>query len=251
MWGKIFGGFAGFTMGGPFGAVFGAAAGHAFDRFREEAASGFGFARIGQAAGQAAGQIAFTLAVVNLGAKLAKVDGPVNRAEVNAFREVFRVEAGDAAAVGRMFDAAKRDAAGFEPFARQLAWLFRDRRGTLQDLLAALFHIARADGTVRAAELDFLRRVSDIFGIDALVFERLHGQSAVAAGLPDAYAVLGLEPDTPDAVVKTTYRRLIREHHPDSLAARGMAAASVARANERMAVINAAFDRIRRERGLK
>ena len=50
--------------------------------------------------------------------------------------------------------------------------------------------------------------------------------------------------------IRATWKRLMRENHPDSLAARGVPAEFIARANEKVARINAAWDRIKRERGL-
>src|SRR5512144_820684 len=174
MWGKILGSFAGFAMGGPFGALFGAAVGHAYDKVHEgfenpqmppgrERPASFGG---GTGSGEMARQMAFSVAVVVLGAKVAKVDGPVNRAEINAFKDVFRVPRRDAGNVGRIFDAAKQDADGFEPYARQIGILLRGEPAMLEDLMASLFFIARADGDIKAAELAFLRRVAALFGLD-------------------------------------------------------------------------------------
>src|SRR5512143_2050430 len=163
MWGKIIGSFAGFAMGGPFGALFGAAVGHAYDKVNEN----FGSPQIppgrerasfggGTASGEMARQMAFSVAVVVLGAKVAKVDGPVNRAEIDAFKQVFRVPRQDAGNIGRIFDAAKQDAGGFEPYARQIGILLRGEPAMLEDLLASLFFIARADGDIKPAEITFL-----------------------------------------------------------------------------------------------
>jgi DnaJ like chaperone protein len=136
MWGKIIGSFAGFAMGGPFGALFGAAAGHVYDRMHEEAPqtqlppwhkrrTGPGGGTYGSESSEAARQTAFSVAAVVLGAKIAKVDGPVNRAEIDAFKEVFRVPPQEVRIVARVFDAAKQNATGFEPYAQQIAILFR------------------------------------------------------------------------------------------------------------------------------
>ena len=54
-----------------------------------------------------------------------------------------------------------------------------------------------------------------------------------------------------DLEIKKTYRKLIRENHPDTLIAKGMPQEFVDVANEKMAAINAAYDLIEKERGLK
>src|SRR5690554_2738674 len=145
VWGKILGGAAGFALGGPIGALVGALAGHAVDRMN-------GGVAVAEADGTK--QIAFTIGVIALGAKLAKADGHVNRKEVDAFKQVFHIPANEMKNVGRVFDQARRDARGFEPYARQLASMFADNRAVLEELLDGLFHIARADGRIAEEELD-------------------------------------------------------------------------------------------------
>ncbi|MBK8210057.1 MAG: TerB family tellurite resistance protein [Rhodospirillales bacterium] len=257
MWGKIFGSFAGFAMGGPIGALFGAAAGHAYDKIQDgpngqlppfgAQPSGFGGPYI---ADEASRQMAFSVAVVVLGAKIAKVDGPVNRKEINAFKEVFRVPAGELKKVGRLFDTSKQDAQGFEPYARQLGSLFRHEPGLLEDLLSSLFYIARSDGGIKPVELSFLRRTSELFGLHRNTFERVRGMF-MHAEHADPYTVLELSHGASDDEVKRAYRRLIREHHPDVLSAKGAAKKFIETANQKMATINAAYDQISRERGMK
>lgn len=244
-WGKVFGGVAGFAFGGPLGALVGAFAGHAMDRLRRQGETlGLG---IDQAAAR---QTAFAVAAIVLGAKLAKADGHVSRAELAAFKQVFRVPPAEKAKVGRIFNMAKRDASGFEPYARQAASLFRNEPAVLEELLAGLFHIARADGALRPVQRDFLRRVAAIFAIHAAAFERIEaGFSPQAGGEP--YAVLGVDRNADDDQIKTAYRRLIRENHPDTLIAKGMPPEFVKVATERMAAINAAFDQIGKLRGLR
>jgi DnaJ like chaperone protein len=253
MWGKIIGSFAGFAMGGPFGALFGAAVGHAFDKVREDRENRQvppGREQWASSGGGTAQQMALSVAVVVLGAKVAKVDGPINRAEINAFKKVFRVPRQDEGNVGRIFDAAKQDAGGFEPYARQVGILLRDEPVMLEDLLASLFFVARADGDIKPAEIAFLRRVGDLFGLDARAFERVRA-IFVRPEAADPYGVLGLSRHASDEEVKTTYRRLIREHHPDTLVAKGLPKNFVEVANQKMAAINAAYDQISRERRLR
>ena len=97
--------------------------------------------------------IAFTIGVIALSAKMAKADGVVTRAEIEAFREVFEVPPGQLAHVERFFDQARRDVAGYETYARQIARLLGDRPTVLEQLLGSLFHIARAEGVIHPAEL--------------------------------------------------------------------------------------------------
>ncbi|HEY3147379.1 MAG TPA: TerB family tellurite resistance protein, partial [Dongiaceae bacterium] len=150
IWGKIIGGAAGFALGGPLGALLGAIAGHAVDRRIEQADEPEQQSLDDRSATR---QIAFTIAVIVLGAKMAKADGVVSRAEVAAFKEVFQVPQSELRNVARIFDQAKEDPAGFEPYAKQIARLFRKDHPVLEELLDGLFHIAKADGNVHEAEI--------------------------------------------------------------------------------------------------
>ncbi len=167
IWGKIIGGVAGFALGGPLGALLGAIAGHAADRRIEQAEPPTEDDHTLDDR-SATRQIAFTIAVVVLGAKMAKSDGVVSRAEVAAFKEVFQVPPHELKNVARLFDQAKDDPAGFEPYAKQIARMFRKDHPVLEELLDGLFHIAKADGSVHEAEIVFLRSVAGIFGLDEI-----------------------------------------------------------------------------------
>jgi DnaJ like chaperone protein len=286
IWGKILGGAAGLAIGGPIGAVIGAVAGHAYDRYRQDESR----ARLASA-GRHRGRnpwadsepwhqppprrssgawaepppvfsdptetrrIAFATAVIVLGAKLAKVDGVVTLDEVRAFKRVFRIDDGEVGDVARIYNQAKTSARGFEPYARQISALFGHDPFLLEELLVGLFEVACADGDLNPAEVDFLRRVAAIFGFNIGAFERIRARfSATARNMSDAddaYAVLGITRSASDDEIKQTYRKLVREHHPDRLVAKGMPEELVDQANKRLASINAAYDRIEKERKLK
>lgn len=256
-WGKIIGGVAGFAMAGPMGAVVGAALGHAADtgavsNLRAQFGSHVGWNPARVAAMFNRRDQLFAICVVVLSAKLAKCDGQVKREEIDAFKRQFRIPPEAVRDIGRLFDQARDSNDGFEPYAVQLGEAFADNRGMLEDVLAALFVIARADGAVNGRELDFLSRTHRGFGLDQTAWDRARGAipRQPTSDEPDAYTVLGVSRSTTAEEIRATWRRLMRENHPDSLAARGVPAEFIARANEKVARINAAWDRIKRERGL-
>ncbi|MSP81536.1 MAG: molecular chaperone DjiA [Alphaproteobacteria bacterium] len=240
IWGKVLGGVAGFALGGPLGALIGAVAGHVVDR----------------ASGQGAGpdvatkQVAFTIALVVLAAKLAKADGVVTRDEVAAFKRVFRIPESEIRGVGELFNRAKADAAGFEPYARQIGEIFQGRPAILEELLDALFVIAKADGTISGPEIALLEKVAQRFGLEDGVFARLAAEHGAAVS-KDPYVILGVARSVGDPELKAAYRKLVRENHPDTLMADGMPPEFAALANQRLALINDAYDRLARERGLR
>lgn len=255
IWGKLIGGVAGFVTGGPLGAVMGAALGHAADSGAMPGRSiGPGAADLAALLGNR--ETLFAISVIVLSAKLAKADGPVKREEIDAFKTMFRIPPENLREVAQMFDEARKDSDGWEPFAERLGEAFADNRAMLEDVLAALFYIARADGPVTRGELPVLQGVHLRFGLDSLAWERAKGggtQGGAAqrvAAEADAFATLGVSPNATDEEVRLAWRKLMRENHPDGLAARGVPAEFVDRATRKVAEINAAWDRIKRQRGL-
>ena len=111
--------------------------------------------------------VGFAIAVIALGAKMAKADGRVTRNEVTAFREVFAIPQADEKSAARVFNLAREDVAGFEDYARKIAAMFHSDSAVLSDLMDGLFHIAVADGTYHPNEDLFLARVAEIFDLYA------------------------------------------------------------------------------------
>lgn len=258
IWGKLLGVAAGLAVGGPLGALLGGVAGHVFDRWRKE------LLLEGPAASGdepildplETRRIAFATAVIVLAAKLAKADGAVSRTEIDTFKDVFDVRDEDVGGIARIFDEAKRTPEGFEPYARQIAVMFAYEPGILEELLDQLFMLAAADGALHPAEIAWLAQVARIFGFAGPAFESIlarYGASRRAPTAPaeaDAYTLLGLQRSASNTEIKAVWRKLVREHHPDRLVAQGVPEEMVKRANGRLAAINAAYDRIARERGL-
>jgi DnaJ like chaperone protein len=271
-WGKIIGGTAGFFVGGPYGAVIGAALGHAADSGSMDAIRRPFEHSGGHGAGRVAGMLGrredvFAVTVTVLAAKLCKCDGPVNRAEIDSFKRHFRIPPASARGIGRLFDKARDSSEAFEPYARQLAEAFSDTRGVLEQVLVSLFAIARSDGPLHPSEREYLRRVHARFGLDRMIWERYAGEGNshargggsggagaggrwVRADDDDPYETLGVARTASPDELRTAWKKLMRENHPDSLASRGVPADFIKRASEKVARINAAWDVIKRERSL-
>lgn len=191
-------------------------------------------------------RIAFTIAVIALGAKMAKADGAVTRDEVAAFGEVFQVPPGEDDHVRLVFDLARKSTAGFESYAKQVGRLFSTEPAVLEDLLGGLFHIALADGRVCAAEDDYLREVAGHFGFSATDYARIRALHVGPSDDPadDPYTILGVMPDASAGAIREAYHRLVRESHPDLVMAQGLPPECVALATARVARINAAYEQI-------
>lgn len=190
--------------------------------------------------------VGFTIAVIALGAKMAKADGLVTRDEVTAFREVFNIADADEENAARVFNMARLDVAGFEDYAARIASMFDSQPSTLCDLMDGLFHIAMADGFYHPSENEFLERVAEIFGLPDAEFRALRARF-VPDAIPDPYTVLGVSPDTPFAQIRSAWRTMVRETHPDRMIARGVPQEAVRMAEKRMIDINRAWEEINKE----
>lgn len=191
--------------------------------------------------------VAFTIAVIALGAKMAKADGQVTRDEVSAFRQVFFIPKGEEASAARVFNLARQDVLGFEGYAVRIAALFRGDRQVLIDLMEGLFYIALADGNYHPGEDLFLARIAEIFALDGRCFNSLKVRFVVG-GAPDPYAVLGVEPEAGIADLRLAWRQAVLAAHPDGMRARGVPAEALKLAEQRLVAINAAWAEINRRR---
>lgn len=187
--------------------------------------------------------VAFTIAVIALGAKMAKADGRVTTDEVAAFRRLFLIPEGEERNVARVYNLARRDTAGFEAYARQVARMFRDRPNVLKDLLEGLVVIAAADGSYHPGEADYLGEVARIFGVGEAEFRAIRAR--YLADEHDPWAALGLAPGASPEEAKRRYRALVRALHPDRMTARGMPEEARKLAEERLAAVTTAYGEIK------
>jgi DnaJ like chaperone protein len=192
--------------------------------------------------------VAFTVAIVALSAKMAKADGVVSQAEADAFQAIFHTDPNEMANVKRIFDLAKQDISGFESYAEQIAKLLDNEPQLKRDVFEGLFNIAASDGILHEKEESYLETVAEIFGIAPAEYRAIRAR--FVDDPDDAYTVLGLTRANTDAEIRTQYRRLVRETHPDALIARGVPKEFVDMADRKLAAINAAYEEIAQERGL-
>jgi DnaJ like chaperone protein len=195
--------------------------------------------------------VGFTIAVIALGAKMAKADGEVTRNEVSAFRRVFTIPPEEEANAARVFNLARQDVAGFDSYARKVSAMFRqndealcaDDRNVLIDLLEGLFHIALADGRFHPQEDAFLTEVATIFGLDTRCYAIMRARF-VEGATRDPFDVLGLEPNADIDAARAAWRQAVKDSHPDAMIARGVPREAVKLAERRLIAINAAWREI-------
>ncbi len=242
IWGKAVGGLAGFSLKGPLGEA-------VCDETSGDEASDDG-------SDDGDKQLAFTTAVIVLVAKMATAGGSYGRRETDRLQKIFSIHASEMANVRRIYDRAQGNVGGFEPYAGQIAQMFKDEPAVLEELIGSLLDIAGADGQIHPNQETFIRNIGDLFGFDNAVYERLqtlHRNSQGGAAVSDAVdclKILKVSQDASAAEVKIAHRKLVMENHPDKLIAQGMPAEFIEQANKKLAAINNAYDQFRTVQGI-
>jgi DnaJ like chaperone protein len=268
-WGKLVGGTFGFVLGGPLGAVLGAVLGHQFDRgMRQLATHGAPGDTLGS---RERTQAAFFTATFSVMGHLAKADGRVSESEISFARAVMDQMALDSEQrklAIKLFNAGKQADFPFDDALDQFRRECRRRHTLMQMFLEIQLQAAYADGELHTHERARLVRMFERLGfsrrefehLDALVRAARHfgGRARGGVGQPsaqhldkEAYEVLGVSPQSDDATVKRAYRRLMNQHHPDKLVAKGMPEEMIKLATEKTQEIKAAYERIRAARAAK
>ena len=223
----------GLDEGGPLRAAF------------DDLAAYLGLDRLRPGAPQS--RVAFTIALVTLAAKMSKADGVSSDVEAEVFERLFDVPEDERPHLKRVFDLASQDVSGFEIYAGRMARLLADEPELKISVLECLFHIASADGVLHPGEDQFVARVAEIFGVSEANYNTV--RRAFVHDPDNPYDVLGISSTASDQEIKLHYRRLVREHHPDALVAKGVPSEFLAASGRRLAAINSAYERILAERG--
>jgi DnaJ like chaperone protein len=254
--GKLAGAIIG-SLAGPVGAVVGLFLGHQFDR---------GMQASHRNRFDGVGQVFFEVTFGVMG-HLAKADGRVSEAEIRAARGIMsrmnlsRAQVQEAI---RLFTAGKSPD---WPLDRQLARL-REAIGSRRTLRRAFLEIqmeaALAGGRLSAETRELLWRIASALELSRVEMAQVEALLRLSRGFSDggkarsiqpsaadAYRVLGLEPQASDDEVKLAYRRLMNQHHPDKLRARGMPESMIPVAEAKTREIRAAWDTLRTARGMR
>jgi len=189
----------------------------------------------------------FAAALIALSAKMAKADGLVTSDEIHAFHQIFVVPPEAEKDVAKLFNMFRETTLGYRSYAQRIARKFRNCPFVLEDVLDGLFHIAKADGVITPEEEEFLQTISKIFGFSTLEYRRIRA-SRLGREPDDPYLILGVEESISDDDLKTAYRRMASNNHPDRVLARGLPVELQNLANAKMAMINLAYSKIVSER---
>jgi len=262
-WGKLLGGGFGYLLAGPLGALIGVALGHNFDK----GLTGSIRAQF-QHGAQERIQTVFFTALFSVMGHLAKADGRVSEDEIELARDVMRrmnLNEDMRRAAIRLFDQGKQPDFPLADILSQFRQECQRRRNLMQMFAEILVHAGYADGQLKEAERGVLEQVRQQLGftvqefqhIEALVRNARHfggggfGQEpplSPRASLHEAYEILGVKSSASDAEVKKAYRRLMNQHHPDKLVAKGLPEEMMKLATEKTQEIKTAYELIKKNR---
>ena len=258
--GKIFGASLGLMFGGPFGLLLGVLVGNAFDQM---------YARNRPTPKVTANSqnIFFRVTFLVMG-QLAKSDGRVSQQEIEQAQFIMNQmglnenQRGEAI---RYFSEGKSPHLDLNRELQQFMRSVGHRGSLIQMFLEIQLSMAYADGKLSMEEKRLLDKVCRILGISALQFEFIHARvrasqeqfrgqfnesfSSTGNELKTAYGVLGVNSDATDSEVKKAYRKLMSQHHPDKLVAKGLPEAMMKIAKEKTQEIQTAYDKVRKARG--
>jgi DnaJ like chaperone protein len=235
IWGSIIGGMLGFSIGGPFGMLLGSLIGGKMSRAR----SSGGFRSFAQP------QQIFALSLIVLSAKLSKADGQVSREELIAVKDKLKIPESELDQVGKIFNKAKEESAGYEPYAKQIAEVYKGNINVLEEVINTLFYIAEADEHISDNELIMIEDIARIFGLNQTQINGIK-ESRKSSDKVNPYIVLESKPDDSLEEIRKRYIRLSKEHHPDLLLSKGVPQEVIDESKAKMRAVNSAWDQIQK-----
>ena len=256
-WTTILGGALGFMLGGPLGAMLGVAFAGNFSKRK----SNFGgFSKDFHPGDQQRVQAAFFSSLFSVMGYIAKVDGKVSKSEILLAQQVMqRMQlADDMQKVAKeLFNQGKHKDFKLDEVLEQFRLESHQRTHLIRMFLEIQIQATYADGVLDDKEHEALRYIAQKLHFANHELESLIQQFSAARGganqltVDDAYVILGADKNLSDKEIKRVYRRLLAQHHPDKLVAKGLPAEMIKIAKEKTQEIISAYELIKTQRGMR
>ena len=242
--GKFMFGSMGLLVGGPLGAVAGAALGHHLLDKREHYIPVESTPMYVEQT-----QAAYFISMFSILGKLAKIDGVVTREEVAVvqhFISHMNITEQEKQFAREVFNEAKDSRYSIDDFARQFYQICQGQPTVLKSFLDLLFQIAAADNKLHPAEEDALKRIQGIFHISNQQFNNI--KAFYFKEVDRFYKVLNCTPACSNEEIKANYKKLVKDFHPDTIVSKGLPEEFIEFATKRFQEIQEAYEAIRKER---
>jgi DnaJ like chaperone protein len=247
---KWIGAGLGFSLGGPIGAAIGFAIGSFVAGFSEgdlteeqmeyQRNVDRGSIKSDTQSGD------FEMSLLVLASIVIKSDGKIDQRELDFVRSQFLNMYGKERANNafKLFNGIIKK----EVSARQVCIQVRGHmpHASRLQLIHFLFGIAKSDDFVSLSEIEEIRKIAGYLYINQYDFESIKAMFYDAS--ENAYKILEIEKSASNAEVKSGYRKMVKKYHPDKL--QGLGEEHLKGANEKFQSIQAAYEKIKNERGL-
>lgn len=283
IFGKILGAIFGWLILGPFGLLVGLFIGHQFDKARQYQNFSFSTSGLGgNSEKQTEKQNAFFYSAFAVMGHVSKAKGQVKEEDIRLamiMMDRMQLNEQQRAAAQEAFRAGKSSDFPLEHELTKVMESTGGRFDLLQFFLELQISAAFADGDLHPNEREILHKIASVLGFSAAQLERrlkmqeaafrfqqgggFHGaQQSSSSGpqysqqpnrnqLADAYKLLDVSEDADGRQIKRAYRKLMNEHHPDKLMAKGLPPEMMNMAKEKSQEIQQAYELIKREKGFK
>ncbi len=195
---------------------------------------------------------ALVQSMAGLAAKVAKSDGHVSENEIRVFKKIFNLQDCKNHRISKIFNAAKENTSGWEPYAKQILALSKDNVELKESVIENLFKIASADGQFGQEELKLIKAIAKAIALPEGNFDVIHQsfepKISSNSKIKDFYDVLGVQNTASLDEIKNKWKKLINIYHPDRIQAKGATAEEVEKATLKMAEINNAYQNIVKSR---
>ncbi|MEJ2731453.1 MAG: TerB family tellurite resistance protein [Deltaproteobacteria bacterium] len=248
--GKLAFGSLGMLLGGPLGAIAGAALGHALVDKKTNLARQpggaipepqFGYAENARAA--------FFISLFSILGKLSKIDGVVTKDEIGVVQDFISglpIDETQKQFARQIFNEAKNSPYLIDDFASQLYRMVKNQPALLVSYFDLLFRIVAADGTFHPAEEAALKRVKEIFHISDNQFEDI--KAVYFDDIAKDYKMLNSTPESTNEEIKSNYKKLVKDFHPDVIISKGLPEEFIEFASDRFREIQTSYEKVRKER---
>jgi DnaJ like chaperone protein len=256
-WTSVLGGALGYMIGGPLGAMLGVA----FAGNLSKGKSNFrGSASDYRPGDQQRVQAAFFSSVFSVMGYIAKVDGKVSKSEILLAQQVMQhmqLSEDMQKAAKELFNQGKQKDFNLDEVLEQFRTESHRRTHLVRMFLEIQIQATYADGVFDDKEYDTLKYIAQKLRFPTHELERLIQQFSIASGksskltIDDAYVILGADNSLTDKELKRAYRRLLAQHHPDKLVAKGLPDEMIKLANDKTQEIISAYELIKKHRGMR